>query len=80
MRLQSGNCSIEAGFILTDVLTSMERVSDHCSNVAGCVIDAGRHNLNLHETLNEYKHNSKKFNDTYNAFLKQYSIENISTN
>lgn len=77
MRLQSGNCSIEAGFILTDVLTSMERVSDHCSNVAGCVIDAGRHNLNLHETLNEYKHNSKKFNDTYNAFLKQYSIENI---
>ncbi len=80
MRLQKGGCSIEAGFVLTDMLTSMERVSDHCSNIAGCVIDAGKHNLNLHETLNDYKHNSDKFATEYMLFLKEYSVDNIGTN
>lgn len=79
MRLQKGGCSIEAGFVLTDMLTSMERVSDHCSNIAGCVIDAGKHNLNLHETLNDYKHNSEKFAKEYMLFLKEYSVDNIGT-
>ncbi len=73
-RLQKGECSIEAGFVLNDILTSMERVSDHCSNIAGCVIDSGRHNLNLHETLNEYKHNSEKFNKAYETFMVQYTL------
>lgn len=73
-RLQKGVCSIEAGFVLNDLLTSMERVSDHCSNIAGCVIDADRHNLNLHETLNEYKHNSDKFNRAFETFLEQYRL------
>ena len=38
-RLQQGGCSIELGFILSDLLTGLERTSDHCSNIAGCVID-----------------------------------------
>lgn len=73
-RLQRGECSIEAGFILNDILTSMERVSDHCSNIAGCIIDADMHNLNLHETLNEYKHNSEKFDRTYQHFMQEYTF------
>ncbi|MBQ6671976.1 MAG: Na/Pi cotransporter family protein [Spirochaetales bacterium] len=76
-RLQKGECSIEAGFILNDILTSMERVSDHCSNIAGCIIDAGQHNLNLHETLNEYKHNSQKFDAAYSGFLRQYELPGV---
>jgi len=71
-RLQRGGCSIEAGFILNDILTSMERVSDHCSNIAGCIIDSDMHNLNLHQTLNDYKHNSDKFNHTYEQFMEEY--------
>lgn len=71
-RLQRGGCSIEAGFILNDILTSMERVSDHCSNIAGCIIDSDMHNLNLHQTLNDYKHNSDKFNNTYEQFMQEY--------
>ena len=39
MRLKNGDCSIETGFVLSDILTNLERVSDHCSNIAGCVID-----------------------------------------
>jgi phosphate:Na+ symporter len=73
-RLQRGECSIEAGFVLNDLLTAMERVSDHCSNIAGCIIDSSMHNLNLHETLNEYKHNSTKFNSSYDGFMKQYAL------
>lgn len=73
-RLQRGECSIEAGFILNDILTSMERVSDHCSNIAGCIIDADMHSLNLHETLNEYKHNSEKFDRTYQHFMQEYTF------
>ena len=73
-RLQAGGCSIEAGFILSDILTSMERVSDHCSNIAGCIIDASSNNLNVHETLNEYKHNSERFNRAYSRFMEKYSL------
>ena len=73
-RLQKGNCSIEAGFILNDLLTSMQRVSDHCSNIAGCVIDADMNNLNLHQTLKDYKHNSQKFNKVFESFKKQYAL------
>ena len=73
-RLQRGECSIDAGFALNDILTAMERVSDHCSNIAGCVIDAAENNLNLHETLNEYKHNSEKFNRSFEDFMRQYQL------
>ncbi|MCR4676157.1 MAG: Na/Pi cotransporter family protein [Sphaerochaetaceae bacterium] len=78
-RLQNGRCSIEAGFILTDILTGMERASDHCSNIAGCVIDASQHNLNLHETLNKYKKNNASFKEAYEKYMKKYSIEDIET-
>ncbi len=73
-RLQKGECSIEAGFVLNDILTSMERVSDHCSNIAGCVIDSGKYNLNLHETLNDYKHNSERFDKAFSSFMEQYKL------
>ncbi|MBR1583866.1 MAG: Na/Pi cotransporter family protein [Spirochaetales bacterium] len=79
-RLQKGLCSIEAGFVLNDLLASMECVSDHCSNIAGCVMDAALHNLNLHETLNEYKHHSERFNTTYDSFMKQYGLPAFSQN
>lgn len=73
-RLQRGMCSIEAGFVLNDMLASMERVSDHCSNIAGCVIDAGMNNLNLHATLKDYKHNSQRFNKAFESFMDQYRL------
>ena len=64
-RLQQGECSIEAGFVLHDVLTNLERVSDHCSNVAGGVIDMGNHNLNTHESLRHMKTDSIGFKELY---------------
>ena len=51
LRLQQGVCNIETGFVWSDILTNMERTSAHCSNIAGCVIDAHERNLNLHASL-----------------------------
>ena len=65
LRMQQGQCSIEAGFVLSDLLTDLERTSDHCSNIAGCVIDASQHNLNLHETLREAKSANSSFQSTF---------------
>ena len=47
LRLQLGNCSIDAVFVWSDLLTNLERTS----NIAGCVIDIAHHNMNLHESL-----------------------------
>ena len=73
-RLQKGECSIEQGFILNDLLTNLERVSDHCSNIAGCVIDMADNNMNLHETLRETRENSAVFAAKHKSYAETYSI------
>jgi len=50
-RLRDGECSVEAGFIWSDLLTDLERTSDHCSNIAVSIIDAHAHNMNAHQSL-----------------------------
>ncbi len=68
LRLQQGVCSIETGFVWSDILTNLERTSDHCSNIAGCVIDAEEENLNLHESLRAVKED-----DYYKQRFSEYS-------
>jgi len=56
MRLQSGECTIELGFILADILTNLGRVADHCSNIAVSVIELEKHGeLNSHDYLRKVK-------------------------
>jgi phosphate:Na+ symporter len=77
LRLQKSECTIEHGFVLADVLTNLERVSDHCSNIAGCLIEMSKHeSLGVHEYLHEVKAGSPEFTRLYNGFLEKYSIEN----
>ena len=68
-RLKNGECTIELGFILTDMLTDLERVSDHCSNVAGCVIEITHNSLGMHG----YTRSVKNGNETYDKYLRNYS-------
>ena len=75
LRLQQEKCSIEAGFVWSDLLTALERVSDHCSNIAGCVLDMHEGNLNLHESLRAMKEDREKFEDRYLTYRKKYSVE-----
>jgi len=71
-RLQQGLCSIETGFVWSDILTDISRTSDHCSNIAGCVIDTSASNLNIHMSLREAKSDSQFFKDKYLEYSKKY--------
>jgi len=54
-RLQTGECTIQLGFILSDLLTNFERVSDHCSNIAVCVLEEQDASLDRHAYLHSLK-------------------------
>lgn len=73
IRLSQGNCSIETGFVWSDLLTNLERISDHCSNVAGCIIDTAHHNLNLHESTRAI-HDDTFFKEQLNLYKEQYKL------
>ena len=71
-RLRVGNCSIEAGFVWSDLITNLERVADHCSNIAGCVIDTKEQNMNLHESLKILRSDSEFYREKYAEYTKKY--------
>lgn len=71
-RLKNGECSIEAGFVWADLLTNLERTSDHCSNIAVCVIDATQHNMNVHQSLRTMKREDPYFEKRYLEYAKKY--------
>lgn len=78
-RLQNEECTIEMGFILSDVITNLERISDHCSNIAGCIIELSSNNsLSVHEYLHEVKDGtgstSSAFKENYEIYLKKYHL------
>lgn len=77
LRLQQGACSIDAGFVWSDLLTDLERTADHCSNIAGCVIDMADHNMNLHELLRNFRDESEDFEQNYKAYAFKYSFMQI---
>ena len=71
VRLQQGDCTIEAGFVWSDLLTNLERTSDHCSNIAGCVRDMLHNELNLHEYLRSVRTDDAD----YKKNLRNYEIK-----
>ncbi|MBQ6950618.1 MAG: Na/Pi cotransporter family protein [Clostridia bacterium] len=74
-RMQQGECSIGMGFIWSDLLSNLERTSDHCSNIAGCVIDTAHHNLNLHEELQAVRHGNAQFTENFEAYTEKYALK-----
>ena len=75
LRMQQGHCSIEAGFVWSDLLTNLERTSDHCSNIAGSVIDMSQHNLNIHETLRSGKLNNEEYDRRFREYARKYAVK-----
>ncbi|MBQ2433155.1 MAG: Na/Pi cotransporter family protein [Clostridia bacterium] len=74
-RLSRGLCSIEQGFVLSDILTALERVSDHCSNIAGCVIEIRQNSMDMHSYLGEIRSGENKyFNDHYKTFSAKFML------
>ena len=74
LRLQQGSCGIETGFIWSDLLTSLERIGDHCSNIAGCVIDLHHHDMNIHESLRALKAHDPDFKIRYSTYSQKYNL------
>jgi len=74
-RLRQGDCTMELGFILSDLLTNYERISDHCSNIAVCFIEIAHDSFETHEYLNQVKTGGEDFNQMYDVYKQKYYIE-----
>lgn len=74
LRLQQGGCTIDAGFVWSDLLTNFERTSDHCSNIAGCLIDFKHNDMNIHENLRAIKADDATFRRLFEGYAAKYSV------
>jgi phosphate:Na+ symporter len=73
-RLQRGNCTIELGFVLSDLLTNLERISDHCSNIAVAVIEVNKNSFDTHQYLNAIKHGNQEFDTIYENYNQKFTL------
>jgi len=73
-RLQSGRCSIDLGFVWSDLLTDLERISDHCSNVAACVLELAQKTQNSHSVLLQDRPGNPDFDRLYAAYSQTYAL------
>ena len=71
VRLREGSCTIELGFVLSDLLTNMERVSDHCSNIAAALIQTKNQTFDMHSYLQSVK--AADGNEEFSTRVKEYS-------
>lgn len=76
-RLRKNECTIEMGFILSDLLTNLERVSDHCSNIAACMIEVAHNSLDMHEYIQSLtQQHNEQYNQKFEYYLDKYSLTN----
>lgn len=74
-RLQQGECTIETGFVFSDLITNYERIADHCSNIAVCLIQIANDSFETHEYLDHVKHDGQNdFEERFKAYSEKYSI------
>lgn len=74
-RLQKSECTLEHGFLLSEILTNLERVADHCSNIAGCLIEMTAHDsLDIHGYLRRVRASAPEFKESYASFSEKYSL------
>ncbi len=74
-RLQNDECTIETGFVFSDFITNCERVADHCSNIAVCLIQVAEDSFDTHEYLKNVKsHSDVTFDELYKAYKEKYTV------
>ena len=74
LRLQKGECSVDAGFVWSDLLTDLERVADHCSNISGCVLDTAGHTMNIHQNQRLLRNSGEDFDQELQELRVKYKI------
>ncbi len=73
-RMQKGECSIEMGFVLGDLLTNYERIADHCSNVGSLLVEATLNQMQRHAYINDTKKHSQLFQEKYQKYKERYRL------
>ena len=73
-RLKNGQCTIELGFILSDIMTNYERIADHCSNIAVCVLQLEERDLEAHDYLIKMKTDNEDFKQKYKKYKNLYVL------
>ena len=73
-RLRAGQCTIELGFILSDITNNFERVADHCSNIAACELQIDSDEFESHDYLGRMKKDDENYKARYNEFLEEYKL------
>jgi phosphate:Na+ symporter len=63
-----------AGFVWSDLLTDLERISDHCSNVAGCLMEMERDEMDLHSALKKFRSDSETYRTNLEFYTKKYAL------
>ena len=74
LRLQKGECSVDAGFVWSDLLTNLERVADHCSNISGCVLDTVGHTMNIHQNQRLLRNNEEDYRQELQKLRAEYKV------
>ena len=73
-RLQSGQCCIEAGFVLQDLLINYERIADHCSNIAVAMIEVAEDKFDVHEYVSTLRDANEKYDERYEKYGRRYVL------
>lgn len=74
-RLRKNECTIEMGFIHSDLLTNLERISDHCSNIAACMIEVAHNSLDMHEYIqNLTEQHNEQYKQKFEFYMDKYSL------
>ena len=74
-RLQRGICSTETGFVLSDIITNYERIADHCSNIAICLIETEKNSFSTHEYVEELRNShDAQYEALFDSYKRKYSI------
>lgn len=74
-RLRQGDCTMELGFVLSDIIHNFERISDHCSNIAVCFIEITNDSFEVHEYLSQLKSGEvEEFSSMYESYKQKYTL------
>jgi len=78
-RLRRNECTIEMGFVHSDLLTNLERVSDHCSNIAACMIEIAHNSFEMHEYINTLdKSHNEIYKERHAYYTEKYSLKELN--
>lgn len=73
-RMENGECSIETGILFFDIINSLERIADHCSNLALCIIELSHKSYRIHQYSKGIKNTNTSFMETFEEYCEKYSL------